>query len=127
MNLLLDTHALIWFITLDKNLPAKTKAIIENADNRCWVSIASLWEIGIKHSLGKLNIEIGLNELFKIIEQSGFEILTINPQHTLVVASLAFHHRDPFDRMLVSQAVSDKLIIVTKDSVIKQYAVKTLW
>lgn len=127
MNLLLDTHALIWFITLDKNLPTKTKSIIENTDNRCWVSIASLWEIGIKHSLGKLNIEIGLNELFKIIEQSGFEILTINPQHTLVVASLSFHHRDPFDRMLVSQAISDKLTIVTKDSILKQYAVKTLW
>lgn len=127
MNLLLDTHALIWFITLDKNLPAKTKSIIENTDNRCWVSIASLWEIGIKHSLGKLNVEIGLSELFKIIEQSGFEILTVTPQHTLVVASLNFHHRDPFDRMLVSQAISDKLTIVTKDSILKQYAVKTLW
>ena len=127
MNLLLDTHALIWFITLDKNLPDKTKSIIEDADNRCWVSIASLWEIGIKHSLGKLNIEIRLDELFKIIEESGFEILTITPQHTLAVASLAFHHRDPFDRMLVSQAISDKLIIVTKDSILKQYAVETLW
>ncbi len=79
-NFLLDTHALIWFITDNSQLPADTKRLIENKQNGCFVSIVSLWEISIKHSIGKLQLGTNLEEIFKLIAQTEFDILHISPK-----------------------------------------------
>ncbi|HAA11996.1 MAG TPA: PIN domain nuclease [Cytophagales bacterium] len=127
MNLLLDTHVAIWFVTEDKKLSASTKAFIENHEGKVWVSIASYWEIGIKHSLNKLLLKRDLNEIFNIISDSGLELLSITPLHILQNIQLPFHHRDPFDRMLVAQAQCDNLTLVSKDEWIRNYEVDLFW
>ncbi len=127
MDLLLDTHTVIWFITEDSKLPLKTKKIIENSENNCFVSIATLWEIAIKHSLGRLNLDSELENIFAIIEKTGFEILPITTNQILINAGLPHHHQDPFDRIIISQAIHDNLKIVSKDGQFKNYQVTMIW
>jgi PIN domain nuclease of toxin-antitoxin system len=127
MNLLIDTHAVIWFITEDSKLPLKTKKIIENTENNCFVSIASYWEIAIKHSLGRLNLDSELENIFRIIEKTGFEILPITTNQILINAGLPHHHQDPFDRIIIAQAIQDDLKIVTTDGQFKNYQVSLIW
>lgn len=83
MNLLIDTHAVIWFITKDSRLPDATLRLIESPDNYCFVSIASLWEMAIKYSLGRLNLNGELEKIFNIISETGFELLPITTTHIL--------------------------------------------
>lgn len=127
MNILLDTHALIWFLNGDSQLSDKAKTEIENIDNDKIISIASIWEIAIKISLNKFRFDKGFKKLFELIEENGFEILPISFEHTLIVSNLEFIHRDPIDRILVSQCKSDNLVIITKDENIKKYNIKTIW
>lgn len=127
MNLLIDTHAVIWFITEDSKLPLKTKKIIENTENNCFVSIATYWEIAIKHSLGRLNLDSELENIFRIIEKTGFEILPITTNQILINAGLTHHHQDPFDRIIIAQAIQYDLKIVTKDGQFKNYQVSLIW
>lgn len=127
MDLLLDTHAVIWFITEDSLLPLKTKKIIENVENNCYVSIATFWEIAIKHSLGRLNLKTNLENLFQLILTSGFTILPITLNQILENSSLPFHHNDPFDRIIISQALCEDLKIVSKDGQFKNYKVSLIW
>ncbi len=126
MRLLLDTHAVIWFITADPNLPSSTKKLIEEANLR-YVSMASLWEISIKHSINKLELETDLSKLFDLIIKSGIEILNLLPDHLLKQAQLPLHHRDPFDRLLVAQAISENLTLVSCDEHLKSYNTKIIW
>ena len=95
MNFLLDTHTAIWFITDDDELPINIKEKIENPSNLCFVSIASMWELAIKYSLGKLNLKVDLKKIFELIDQSGLVTLPITPKHILTNVSLEFYHRDP--------------------------------
>ncbi len=127
MNLLVDTHAVIWFITENDKLPAKTRQLIESAENSCFISLASYWEIAIKHSLGRLYLEKPLAGIFDIIEDSGFELLPITTDHILANAQLEFHHSDPFDRIIIAQGIVEKMTIVTKDGQFKNYPIKTMW
>lgn len=127
MNLLIDTHAVIWFITEDRQLPQKIKALIEDPENDCFVSIASLWEIGIKHSLGKLDLKVNLKKIFELIELSGLSVIPITTTHILTNTTLDFHHRDPFDRLLIAQAKSEGLTLVTKDEMFKEYNILQVW
>ena len=127
MNLLLDTHAVIWFITEDDQLPINIKESIEDAANTCFVSIASLWEMGIKYSLGKLDLKADLKNIFELIDQSGLTILPITPTHILANTTLDFHHRDPFDRLIIAQAKSEALTLISKDGEFKDYDIKLLW
>ncbi len=127
MNYLIDTHALIWFITDNEKLPRLAKQIIENQDNNCYVSIASFWEIGIKYSLGRLDLNTDLNNIFQIIEDTGFDILPITINQILKNASLEFHHQDPFDRIIISQAITENLTIISKDSQFDKYNVPLIW
>ena len=127
MNLLLDTHVIIWFITDDKKLPPKIKTIIENPENAAFVSMVSLWEMGIKHSLQKLTLTKELKDVFKLIEDSGFEIMPVTTEHILENSKLPFHHRDPFDRMLIAQANAEDLKLVSKDDWMKNYQVDVIW
>ena len=112
MNFLLDTHTAIWFITDDDELPINIKEKIENPSNLCFVSIASMWELGIKYSLGKLKLNVDLKKIFELIDQSGLTILPIIPHHILMNAGLEFYHRDPFDRIIIAQAKSDNLTLL---------------
>ncbi|MBW8333610.1 MAG: type II toxin-antitoxin system VapC family toxin [Prolixibacteraceae bacterium] len=127
MELLIDTHAVIWFITEDSLLPLKTKRVIENPDNTCFVSIASFWEIAIKQSIGRLNLFSDLEEIFRIIENTGFELLPITTNQILINAKLPLFHQDPFDRIIIAQAICENLQIVTKDGQFENYDVSLIW
>ena len=127
MKLLLDTHTVIWFITNDKSLSANAKKIIEDTSNVCFVSIASLWEISIKYRLGKLELKKTIEIIFDLIEQTGFQILPIFPEHLLTNSQLELHHRDPFDRLMISQAIFENYTIITKDPLFMLYEVDLFW
>ena len=127
MNLLIDTHALIWFLNGDNLISDNAKFAIENTDNTKIVSIASIWEIAIKLSMKRLSLPKGFMHFLDLIENNGFEILPISVEHALTVAKLDFIHRDPFDRLLIAQCKTGNLAIVTKDDNIKKYDVSTIW
>jgi PIN domain nuclease of toxin-antitoxin system len=127
MDLLIDTHALIWFITDNDKLPIKTKQLIENKENNCYVSIATYWEIGIKNSIGRLDLHSDLESIFQIIEETGFETLPITKNQILKNANLEFHHQDPFDRIIIAQSITEKMTVITKDSQFENYNVPIIW
>lgn len=127
MNYIIDTHALIWFLNGDKDLSAKARKAIEASDSVNFISIASLWEIAIKISLDRLSLKIPLIDLVEEMEKSGFQLLAINFSDIITLSSLPFHHRDPFDRLLISQGQSSGFTIITKDKFFPEYDVKILW
>lgn len=125
MRYLLDTHVLLWYVDGSPELPLSLKDMIEESE--CWYSIASLWEIAIKQSLGKLNRDIAIREYARICSMAGFQELSIAPAHLDRLKNLPDFHRDPFDRLLIAQAQEEKLTIVTRDKIIPQYPVQTIW
>lgn len=127
MKLLLDTHAFIWFVEDDEKLLPRIKIQIEDIENEIFVSIVSLWEIAIKTSLAKLELAVDIPSMINKIEANGFSILPIFPEHTICVSSLPFHHRDPFDRMLIAQTITEKIKIISKDGVFDDYDVDCIW
>jgi PIN domain nuclease of toxin-antitoxin system len=124
---LLDTHAIIWFLNGDEKLSKKAKLAIEDPNNIKLVSSASIWEIAIKISVDKFKYPQGFKHFLGLIEDNGFEILQLSFEHAMVVSSLEFIHRDPFDRLLIAQSKSDDLVLVTTDDNIKKYNIRTLW
>ncbi|MFL0685182.1 MAG: type II toxin-antitoxin system VapC family toxin [Algoriphagus aquaeductus] len=124
-NFLIDTHILIWFLTDHPNLSNKAKKLIEESAS-CFVSVASIWEIGLKVSLGKLELKLSLSQMLELIHQSGFSILPINQFHALKNSELTFFHRDPFDRILIAQTLVENLEIITADSEFLNYPLKTI-
>ncbi len=128
MNVRLDTHTFLWFIAGSKNLSPKARKLIEDEANRVFLSAASLWEIAIKVSLGKLALSEPFETLIPAqLEMNSIEMLGISVSHTSQVASLPFHHRDPFDRLLVSQALTEEIPIVSADEALDTYGVARLW
>lgn len=127
MNILLDTHAAIWFIADNERLPENSKLLISNPDNGCFVSSATLWEMGIKYSLGKLRLQTELDQVFQIFFETGFQLLPIQPEHIVVNSELDFHHRDPFDRFIISQAIHKNYLIISGDELFSKYGVKVIW
>ncbi len=127
MSLLLDTHAFIWFVAADQRLSSAATAAIREEPDRVFVSIARVWEIGIKHSTGKLTLDTSLADMVDGMGEDEMELLPIVPSHVYRAASLAFHHRDPFDRMLVAQALVDDLTIISVDSQLVAYGIRRLW
>jgi len=127
MNLLLDTHAFMWFINGDKSLPAKVINLIKNIENKCFISIASIWEIAIKFSLGRLDLEGEFGEISNFLNENDIEIIPITFEHIQTLLRLEYYHRDPFDRIIISQGIYDSLVIVTKDENFKNYNVKLVW
>ena len=104
MKLLLDTHVFLWFIMGSALLSADTRALIEDEKNRKFISVASLWEIAIKSSIGKLSLSAPFDQLIaQQLSLNGFELLPIEVSHLAAVTTLPFHHRDPFDRLLIAQ------------------------
>ncbi|HLF95656.1 MAG TPA: type II toxin-antitoxin system VapC family toxin [Methylococcaceae bacterium] len=128
MRLLLDTHTLLWFLREPERLPPRVTEVVESAGQQAFVSMASLWEIAIKVSLDKLSLPGEFEELFpSSIEASGLSLLSIEAHHLAVVRRLAFHHRDPFDRLLIAQAHSENLALVSLDSHFAAYGVTVIW
>jgi len=126
-HLLLDTHALIWFLRGDSELSSTAENLMRDIKSTKFVSIASLWEIAIKVNLHKIQLDFGLEDFETLIVANHFNILPIELAHTLVVGNLPLHHRDPFDRMLIAQAAVENLTIVTRDSHFADYGVPLLW
>ena len=124
MNLLLDTHAFLWFIDGSPKLSPRARGVIEDEGNAKAVSIASLWEMGIKISLRRLSLEQPFEDLIpRQMELNGFVLLPLRITHIAKSITLPLHHRDPFDRILVAQCMAEGLSIVSADSVFDEYAV----
>ena len=128
MNLLLDTHALLWFISGESKLSENARRLIEDATNDKFVSIASLWEIAIKVSIGKMPLTGTFDDLFpQQLKINGFGLLPISVEHVSILTSLPFHHRDPFDRLLVAQSMADNMDLLSVDNVFDNYIVNRIW
>jgi len=127
MRYLLDTHAIIWYIEDSSELPKKITHIIDNPENEIYISSISLWEIALKVSLGKLNLELPLDEFLINIRSRDFTFLQIEDEHLNRLLSLSFVHKDPFDRLIISSALAEDLTIITIDENIKKYDVSCIW
>jgi len=125
VNLLLDTHVLLWALASPRRLAPQAAAAIRSPKNRVWFSAASTWEIAIKASLGKIKADV--REVARAAADADFEELAISVAHTLRVRGMPEHHRDPFDRILVAQAWEEGLTIVTRDPALAAYGVPTLF
>ena len=119
MRLLVDTHIFCWWFYEPERLSAEATQVMRDAEE-VFVSSASIWEVAIKARLGK--IQADPRELFEQIEANGFRELPILSRHTLLVADLPMHHSDPFDRLLIAQAISEPLHLLTADAQLKQYS-----
>lgn len=127
MNLLLDTHTLIWFLEGDESLSSVARKQIENTSNTNFVSVASFWEIAIKVSLNKLVMQTSTENLKQLVFENGIEILPITAENALFVSQLPFHHKDPFDRLLIAQAINQNMLLVSKDEFMPLYPVQIIW
>lgn len=128
MTLLLDTHTFLWFCQDDPSLSVTAKTLIENPANRKLVSVASCWEIAIKAGLGKLKLgEPSGTYIPNALARTGFDLLPISLVHATGVESLPPHHKDPFDRLLAAQALSEAIPIVSVDGIFDLYGLKRLW
>ena len=124
--LLLDTHTFLWFMSDPSRLSEKVNSELENADD-VYISIASFWEMAIKSSLGKLKLPASIADMMKDCEKLDFSILPIRGPHLERLQGLPWHHRDPFDRLLICQAQEENLTLVTVDENIVKYDVSTIW
>ena len=128
MKALLDTHTFLWWITDDPRLSSRARSIISDTENTLYLSAASSWEIAIKAVLGKIKLPANIAEfLFEQMSINAVEELPVRMNHALHVYNLPKHHRDPFDRLLISQAQLEKLPIITGDHFISRYNVEIVW
>ena len=122
MKYLLDTNVILWYLNDDIKLPDSHKTLIDTPGSFIFISIVSLWEIAIKSSLGKLNLDIGFDKILSAISNSeDFSILTVNTSHLKVLLNLPFYHKDPFDRLIYAQSLSENLSLIYTDKIFDQY------
>jgi len=128
MRLLLDTHTFLWWINNDALLSDPARVAIASERNECFLSLASCWELSIKASIGKLRLSKSVERFIpEELAANDFQLLTIDFRHVAKVESLPFHHRDPFDRLLVAQALTERMTIISADAVLSEYGVKRIW
>lgn len=128
MSLLLDTHTFLWFIQGSSNLSDVARDLIEDPENERFLSVASLWEMSIKVSIGKLVLGMSLTELVTSqIYGNAIKLLSIQPEHLDELSKLPFNHKDPFDRLIIAQSLAEKVPIVTKDNAFGSYPITILW
>lgn len=128
MRILLDTHSFLWMIFGDQRLSEAARREIENPANEVFISVASLWETAIKVSIGKLELTVTFEELItEHLRKSTVQILPISVDALNTISALPFHHRDPFDRLLIAQAIVEQTPIVTRDDLFSEYSVQTIW
>lgn len=124
MRLLLDTHVFLWWITDSKKLSQKARRLLAAADNQCFLSIVSCWELALKLSRGKLRLTLPVERLVsQELAANGFELLGLGLRDVAVVEKLPFHHGDPFDRLLVAQAMNEGLRLVSQDRAMALYEI----
>ncbi len=124
MRLLIDTHAFLWALAEPERLGAMAAEALMEPQNELFVSIVTAWEAAILQSLGRIEIDLPMEQSDLALRSSW---LGIELRHTAIVRALPLHHRDPFDRMLIAQAMSESMTIVTRDGAIRRYGVATLW
>lgn len=128
MRLLLDTHAMLWFTSDDPRLGSRSRSLIADPTHDLLVGVGTCWELAIKISMGKLTLPIAINRFLEAtLSNYAIRILAIEPRHLARITTLAFHHRDPFDRLLVAQALEDELQVVSIDSALDAYGIKRIW
>ena len=127
MNLLLDTHAMLWFVSGDRRLTVTARQAIEDPQTANYVSIASWWEVALKCSLGKLRLDDPLDVFMAQRVEEGFRVLSMEMTHLPGLVKLPFHHRDPFDRLLISQALCENMPVCTGDPHFGAYGVQVIW
>ena len=128
MRILLDTHAFLWMIFGDERLDESIRAQIVHPQNEVFLSVATLWEIAIKVSLGKLDLAIPFEQMMEeLLNRYAVRVLPISIAALVAVSKLPFHHRDPFDRLLIAQAIVENIPIISRDSIFSNYPVKIIW
>ncbi len=128
MNLLLDTHTFLWFVSGSAELSVTARRMMTDPANHCVVSTANLWEIAIKHSLGKLTVNGGdFETVMDDVTDNQFRLMPITFRHLVEVNKLPHHHRDPFDRLLIAQAITENLTVLTRDPQFHLYPVPIIW
>ena len=128
MRLLLDTHTFVWYVTNNQKLSSTARQLINEGNNEVLLSIVSIWEMAIKHSIGKLSFELPF-EIFisQQLAVNNFDLLNIKISYLNVVANLPLHHRDPFDRLIIAQAMVEQIPVVGTDEIFDSYLIQRLW
>jgi PIN domain nuclease of toxin-antitoxin system len=126
MGFLIDTHILIWYLDGDKRLSNKIRQRIDDENNSIIISVASLWEIAIKLRLEKLNTKITLSEIQLHIAERNFKILNISFKHLNALSKLSHHHGDPFDHLIIAQAIAEELVVISADRHFSAYPVEVV-
>jgi len=128
VNLLMDTHIFLWFVFAELQLNAYARSLIEDEANIKFLSMASVWEMAIKHSIGKLPLTQPFEQfLSEQLERNGFRLLPIEWGHLIRVSSLPLHHRDPFDRLIIAQSLMENMTVVSADQAFDAYGVTRFW
>lgn len=128
MKLLLDTHAFLWFIEGNTNLSNTARSLIEDAGNQRFLSIATLWEMSIKVSMNKLMLQMPFTNLVtQQVYGNAIELLEIQAKHLDELAKMPFHHKDPFDRLIVAQSIVESMTVLAKDTAFDSYSITSLW
>ncbi|TXG88881.1 MAG: type II toxin-antitoxin system VapC family toxin [Rhodocyclaceae bacterium] len=122
MNLLLDTHVALWAITDSPKLSQKARELIQSQRTTVWISAASVWEIAIKHALGRGDMPVSSQDAVRYFRESGYRFLAVEAEHAVAVGDLAAHHHDPFDRILVAQALVEPMRLMTHDPMVALYS-----
>ena len=122
MNLLLDTHVALWAITDSPKLSKKARELIESPKSSVWISAATVWKIAIKHGLGRGDMPVSSLDALRYFRESGYRFLPVEPEHAAAVEDLPAHHGDPFDRILVAQAIVEPMRLITHDPVVARYS-----
>lgn len=128
MKYLLDTHALIWFFSGNPKLSKKVRILMENEDVTKFISLVSVWEMGIKQSKSKLTLAVPLEQYIQEkLTLEDYKILPITLKQLAKITTLPFHHNDPFDRLLIAQAIIEKIPILSKDTAFEPYQIEVIW
>ncbi|MEW6025570.1 MAG: type II toxin-antitoxin system VapC family toxin [Pseudomonadota bacterium] len=122
MNILLDTPVALWAITDSPRLPKRARELIESPKSSLWISAATVWEIAIKHSLGRGDMPVSGQDALRYFRESGYRLLLIEPEHAAGIEDLPAHHADPFDRILVAQALAEPMRLITHDPMLARYS-----
>lgn len=128
MRLLLDTHTFLWYINGSPKLSKYSRTLIDKKSNTRFLSVASLWEISIKASIGKLKLSMSFSEL--VVEQvygNAIELVNITPRHLEILYTMTYHHRDPFDRLIICQSMCENMPVLSKDKSFDRYPIKRIW
>lgn len=121
MKLLLDSHILVWLAAMSTKLPAQARLLIEDTDNSLFFSAASIWELSVKHALGRDDIPVHPRVLYRALLDNGFKELPVTSEHAFALEALPPIHKDPFDRILIAQALSEGMLLLTSDETIARY------